>query len=314
MDTATLDLLSSSSSERAQKKYRILLDRSACSGPKFQKLKGVLSSTIPRFGEVLVTPMLLAETIGLWHSNPKSSEAGAHLQFILEIGSRRWLNDPFSIFKMELCAHTLPDRYYLLPESSQRIWEQNIRAVIAGGTTRPGVLEKVNAGVQKERERAAKLRKIGVNIRHEIAQQFKAINPSKKPSDVDAKEAWTSMLRAQLDRFGEGLIVRKHLYQAGRRSVALRTWSNTKDHCPYFTNWVKGLLYVQFYAAFYSNSKIDEHSQADIQHLIYLEHADVLVSEEKAFMRQAFMDLYQESGKQYWTLDELERWASGSKP
>ena len=57
---------------------------------------------------------------------------------------------------------------------------------------------------------------------------------------------------------------------------------------------------------YYSNSKIDEHSQADIQYLIYLEHADVLVSEEKAFMRQAFMDLYQESGKQYWTLDELE--------
>lgn len=304
--TETLDLRSSSSSRPPQKKYRILLDRSACSGPQFQKLKMALLTTVPRFGEVLVTPMLLAETLGLWHSNPRSPEAGEHLRFILEIGSGRWFEDPFSIFKMELCAHTLPDRHYLLPKPSQDIWEQNIRAVIAGGAARPGMLQRVNAGVQKERERAAKLRKIGVKIRNEVARQFRTINPGKKLSDVDVKEAWASMLQTQLNRFGEGLIVRKRLYQAGRKSDALRTWGNTKDRCPYFTNWVKGLLYTQFYAAYYSNSKIDEHSQADIQHLIYLEHADVLVSEEKAFMRQAFMDLYQESGKQYWTLDELE--------
>jgi len=119
-------------------------------------------------------------------------------------------------------------------------------------------------------------------------------------------EAWANVLHRQLDSFGRDLIVRKHLYLAGRRGVAIKTWTETRERCPFFTGWVKGLLYTQFYAAYYSNLQIDEHSQADIQHLIYLERADVLVSEDRKFMRQAFLDLYQREGKQYWTLDDLE--------
>jgi hypothetical protein len=292
---------------------RLLLDRSALTTPpRFEKLKDALTIVVPRIAEVLVTPRLLSETMALWHLNQRSTEAREHLQFILKIGNSRWFDEPVEIAKLELCANTLSDKYYFLSPADQRIWEQNIRGVIAGGTARPEVMERVNVEVRKEKERATKLRKIGVQIRDDVSRQFKAASPGKKLSEVDVRGAWDSILQTHLDRFGEGLIIRKHIYQAGRRSVALKRWAEERGRCPYFTSWAKGLLYLQFYAARYPNLKIDGHGQADIEHLIYLEHADVLVSEETTFLRQAFLDLYEQRGKRYWTLDELARWASES--
>ena len=312
LDMETFDL-SKSSGNKPKKKLYLLLDRSALTTQsRFEKLKNALTGVVPSVAEVLVTPRLLSETLALWHLNQRSTEAREHLQFILRIGNPRWFDEPVEIAKLELCAHTLPDKYYFLSSADQRIWKQNIHGVIAGGTARPEVMERVNVGVQKEKERATKLRKIGVRIRDDVSHQFKATSQGKKLSEVDVKGAWDSIQQAHLDRFGEGLIIRKHIYQAGRRSLALNRWANERGRCPYFTSWAKGLLYLQFYAARYPNLKIDEHGQADIEHLIYLEHADVLVSEEKTFLRQAFLDLYERQGKRYWTLDELWQWASES--
>ncbi len=302
----------SSNRNEPQEKCRILLDRSAFTTvARFEKLQRALAAVVPATADVFVTPRLLSETLALWHKNPQSAEAREHLQFILKIGNPRWFDEPVEIAKLELSAHTLPDKYYFLAPPDKRKWEQNIKGVIAGGTARPEVMERVNVGVQKEKERATKLRKIGVRIREDVSQKFKTANPGKKLSDVDVKGSWDSILQTQLDRFGEGLIIRKHVYRAGRRNIALKRWADERGRCPYFTSWAKGLLYLQFYAARYPNLKIDEHGQADIEHLICLEHADVLVSEETAFLRQAFLDLYEQTGKQYLTLDEFEQWTSG---
>ena len=311
-EVAILDRRSSSRDE-PQKKSRILLDRSAFTTvARFKKLQNALTAAVPSIAAVFVTPRLLDETLKLWLGNQRSVEAREHLEFILRIGNPRWFDEPVEIAKLELCAHSLPDKYYFLSPAGQRKWERKIRGVIAGGTARPEVMERVIVGVQKEKERATKLREIGVRIRDEVSQQFKAASPGKKLSDVDASVAWESVLQGQLDRFGKGLIIQKHIYQAGRKSVALKRWADERERCPYFTRWAKGLLYLQFYAARYPNLKIDEHGQADIEHLIYLEHADILVSEEITFLRQAFLDLYDQRGKWYWTLDELEQWASAS--
>lgn len=303
----------SSNRNEPEKKYRILLDRSAfTTAERFKRLQGVLTALAPAAAEVFVTPRLLAETLALWHQNPQSKEVREHLQFILKIGNSHWFDEPIEIAKLELSAHTLPDKYYFLSPVDKRKWEQNIQGVIAGGTARPAIMERVNVGVQKEKERAAKLRKIGVRIREDVSRRFKDANPCKKLSEVDVKGDWDAILQTQLDRFGEGLIIRKHAYLAGRRSIALGRWANERERCPYFTAWAKGLLYLQFYAARYPNLKIDEHGQADIEHLMYLEHADVIVSQELTFLRQAFLDLYEQRGKRYWTLDEFEHQPAGT--
>ena len=299
-----------SGSDKPKSKNRILLDRSTfTTASRYEKLKSVLAAVLPQNAEVLVTPRLLSETLAVWHDNPRSAEAREHLQFILRIGNPRWFNEPVEIAKLELCAHTLPDKYYFFPPSIQRSLEQNIKALIGGGTARPEVMQRVRLGVQKDRERANKLRKRGVKIQYEEPRKFKIENPGKKPSEVNVKDAWDFELRTRLARVGEDAIVQKRIYQAGRRGIALKTWTGHKERCPFFTAWVQGILYSDFYAAHYPNSAIDKHAQADIEHLLYLEQADVLVSEDRKFMRQAFLDLYKERGKQYWTLDELDQWA-----
>ena len=293
--TEALDLRSLGK-EKPKSKHRIILDRSAFTTvPRFGNLKGALASVVPHRAEVLVTPRLLDETLKLWLDNPRSVEAREHLEFILRIGSPRWFNQPVEISKLELCAYVLPDEYWFFLPSVQRSLEQKIMASIEVGRVPPEGLRSV---VREERKLANRLHERGVKLR----------------SAMHVRDDWDSILEKWLNHYGQGAIAKKGIYQEGKKSVALNTWAGHKDRCPFFTAWVKGILYSDFYAAHYKGHKglkIDEHPQADIEHLLYLEQADVLVSEDKKFMRQAFIDLYRDRGKQYWTLDDLEQWASG---
>ncbi len=291
---------------------RILLDRSIFNGKDFAELKAIPFKALDSAGvlHVHVTPMLVAETLGLWLRDGSTVEVREHLQFISRITKKRWFNDNFAIFKDELCAKTLRSDYHLLPKETQAIWQQEISAIVAGGTARDKLTQRVREKVQKEQTRARNLREIGKRVRADIATKFRMARPDAKLSQVDVREAWNIVSQNNLDEFGKGLIVRRPLYRAGRREMAITRWLQQKERCPYFTDWVKGLLYMQFYAGRHQSSPLDENAQADIQHLIYLRHADVMVSEEKGFMRQAFVDLYESQGKQYWNVADLENFVT----
>ena len=125
----------------------------------------------------------------------------------------------------------------------------------------------------------------------------------KKRSDVT--ETWESFRDNNLVKFGEGLIKRKKFCPRLLRCIAIRRWRNNREHCPYFTDWVVGLHYIQYYAMRYPNEQIDKNAQSDIQHLLYLRDSDAIVSEDQRFMKKAWEELYKPKGKLYFNIDDL---------
>jgi len=58
------------------------------------------------------------------------------------------------------------------------------------------------------------------------------------------------------------------------------------------------------------NERIDRNTEADIELLMYLPHADVVVSNDLRFLRRAFDTLWKPKGKSLFATEEFTDWIS----
>ncbi len=82
-------------------------------------------------------------------------------------------------------------------------------------------------------------------------------------------------------------------------------WSENKNNYPFVTAFAKGLVYAGYYAAIEQNKALDRNAQADYEQLMYMVHADVLVSSDEGFLRSAFLELWEPQGKKLFTPEKF---------
>ncbi|MDD5505514.1 MAG: PIN domain-containing protein [Candidatus Omnitrophica bacterium] len=251
--------------------------------------------------KVYITPMLLEEISRLMFHNRASEDLKKKLQFILDVSSERWFEDNFVIFQSELSLLSRRKDYQFLYAQVAKDLKDNIELVLEGGMFDDDAERKGKADLETNIRKAKNLRAIGVEMRQIIMQGVEKLRIKHK----DITETWQNFKDKNIERWGVQLIRRKDCYSKAFQLSALLVWAMNKNKCPYFYNWVQGLLYTEFYNMKYPNMAIDEHAQADIQHLIFLRDVDAIVSEDKKFMRKAWEDLYASSGKKYFSISEI---------
>lgn len=253
---------------------------------------------------VYISPMLLEETLRLMLYDKASSDKKKRLQFILDISSERWLEDNFDIFRSELSLLPRRKDYQFLNSEAEKILKDNIRMTIDGGMFKDAHTEhKAKANLESNIKKANTLRTIGLDMRQAIAYGIKKLGIKHK----NITETWQDFKARGINKWGVGLIKRKDCYGKAFQLSALLVWAMNKNKCPYFYDWVRGMLYADFYNKKYPELKIDKNAQADIQHLIFLREVDAIVSEENNFMRKVWEDLYAPLGKKYFNMVEVEK-------
>ena len=151
-----------------------------------------------------------------------------------------------------------------------------------------------------ERDVEARKRLAQRDISKEIRQEVSAW---KKDFGYDPRrhgEAnFARYVRSELDRAGRGFI--ESLIPCWNPHAVADRWSRDKDAYPYFTRFVKNMLYISFCAATRPNDKIDMNAQADMDLMTHLLWADALVSNETGFLQGAFEDVWRPQGKVLFT-------------
>lgn len=117
--------------------------------------------------------------------------------------------------------------------------------------------------------------------------------------------AFAAVYSTALDDFGRKVILSR-LSAANPASVAAR-WSRAKQSYPYFTAWVRGMLYALYHPAVYQNARIDRNAQADIEVLMPLHDADLVVSNDTRFFTDAFKALWLSRGRAMMSVDVFVR-------
>lgn len=283
---------------------KLVLDRSIFHGDLFQ----IISQKLKELQEkgiisVYISPMLIEETLPLIFNSERRGELKRHLQFILEISKNRWLEDCFEIFRSELGIMPLREDYQFCKLRAEKIIKENIGILIAGGEPEPTIYKQTRVNKNNVFCKMQNMKKIGHDMRLEVSRILS--ENRKKRNDI--KETWGDFRDHNIYKFGEELIKRKQFHTKFFCWVAIKRWANNRERCPYFYDWIRGLLYIQFYAMKYPNNGIDNHAQADIQHLLYLKEVDGIVSEDKSFMRKAWEEIYAPNSKKYLTIKELNQ-------
>ena len=73
---------------------------------------------------------------------------------------------------------------------------------------------------------------------------------------------------------------------------------------PYCLGLIKGRLFINYYAACKHNAPLDKNDREDFEYLLYLKNADILVSDDRGFLKEAFDCLYGKK-KKLFTLDDF---------
>lgn len=90
-----------------------------------------------------------------------------------------------------------------------------------------------------------------------------------------------------------------------KSSLALQNrWARHWERYPFMTAFAEAFAYTGYYAAI-QPGKIDRNAQPDYEQMLFLRHADILVSRDAGFLREAFLMLWKPRGKVLMTPDEF---------
>jgi hypothetical protein len=123
----------------------------------------------------------------------------------------------------------------------------------------------------------------------------------------ESDDAWIAALywsNPKLVRdLGPGYIKRQ--LRAKNSDVLSSQWLLNPDRYPYVTQAVKNAMFMLAYPVVDKSAAIDINAQADLDVMTHLLSADILVTNEKKFMKSAFEVMWHPNGKILFDLDEL---------
>jgi hypothetical protein len=264
--------------------YRVILDRSALHGDKFDALvdSPLLSLVRSNVVQVFLTGIFLEETLRLLAYD--SNRFDKQWQFLTAVSGKRWFRLGTEVIHEEF----KPDRggayYFHSPEEIERI-VANARSV-ADDSDRAKIIDEALAIRKAQQERDQGFRATRIELR----------------SDKDWK-------REDFEEFFE-TNAETHLRGAFENNADenLKRWQTDRSQYLFTTSVARALLSVVFLPVIDHNLKVDANDKSDAHQLAYLAFADIFVSDDKWFMKSCFDLIFADTSKRFMTSTEFLAW------
>jgi hypothetical protein len=212
----------------------------------------------------------------------------------------RFCDDFEGIFRRELVqAKGRRTNIFMSPRRQANLVE-GLRTIPAIGQWR--ALEETNTKRSWERQKRQHLKDISVEARKQLDNWRRA---NKHDPRAVAYLDWNRVLKGNLIHAGKQFI--PAVIKSGNQSEVVSRWVRNPSAYPYFTEFVRHMLYAQYHAMTRPGEKIDINAQQDGDLMIHLINADALVSNEVGYLRSAFDALWRPRGKVLFTCEEFVR-------
>lgn len=194
------------------------------------------------------------------------------------------------IFHEELVRGCGPHARKFMRRRDYERLKQQLPHVPLDGTWRAWHASKAEREVE-DQKRAAQ-REISKEIRAEVVDWKNAI--AYRP-EKHGLPNFGGYVQTEIDHAGRAFI--STLINSRDPGEVANRWSRNKRFYPYFTEFVYDMLYMGFYAMTKPDAVLDLNAQADLNVMAHLLQGDILVSNERGFLRTAFNDLWKTRGK-----------------
>ena len=282
---------------------RVIFDRSSFHGELFKTLTdSPLRDLVKRRCiEVLLTPVFISETVEQYGSESKvGRDWREHLKFAAEIcnggvflATREIWHDELVCGRGTEARHSFPEyRTKRYGRSRADVLSQLIEIANTDDLDNPW--QAGAAGREEIHRKKDQLRARYSQVRAQVSEAL-----SRK---AYAHSTWPEYLRNDFITVGRGLMRQVHK----TRSAELGdVWARDPHRYPFYSAFVEGFMYALFHAGEVHNVKLDRNSQADYEQLAFLTRADIIVSDERNFMKHAFDALWAHRGKRFLTAQQF---------
>ena len=249
---------------------RVIFDRSAFHGSRYQALKNSRLRDLCRRGRVQVyhTMVFVNETIASVAAGERAADWPEHLQFALEICNGGIFLPKEHIWHEEIVVGRGIFAKHLLPERPNKKYG-----------SRPRVVERLNEiartgdpspewsdieGIRMDnRQKHRNQRAIMLDARAEVARLRKERGIT-EPLD---SYTFAELCDAVFLHTGRDLMDR---VCARRAALLADQWVRCPQRFPFYNAFVEGMLYAYHHAVTKQNDPVDENAQLDYEQLAYL--------------------------------------------
>jgi hypothetical protein len=282
---------------------RVIFDRSAFHRDRFDTLVQSPLCQVVKSGkvEVFLTPVFLEETALEYGSPRGSGDWRAHLEFAVEICNGGVFLDIGQIWYNELIAGDGPCARHLLPERKSRHYpsraeflERLLEAARTGDIAkawRESASERSEVEQKKNNQRS-----LYSNLRSMVSDALQR--------GTYRRSTFADYLKKEFLRVGRYFMT---LVDQRKHDALADQWESAPHQFPFYSAFVRSIMYAIFYAAEEHNHRLDRNSQADYTQLAYLLWADAIVSNDQRFLRSAFDAMWRSAGKRFYTAEEFAK-------
>lgn len=285
----------------------MIFDLSAFAREKLERLMSCGLLALCQKRQVLVphTPTFVVELLGGFTGQSFHEGSRLELKFALDICNGGLFEDRDEIFRDEIARGRGKNARVRMPARPNRFQvSENTVIERLRDVTRTGDISWFLDTSQALRQKAIfgqkNAKRTAIDMREEVAQG-KSRLPRTKTSEIP-ESVFRASVRAERVRLGRQLILRENW--RGAAGYADK-WASMPDGYPFFTLFVDSILFQYFIAMMYPAEKIDINAQKDLEVLLYLSHADAVVSDDNKFFRSAFEMLWLPKGKRMFGSEEF---------
>jgi|GEM_PF-3237456 len=215
--------------------------------------------------------------------------------FIIETGVR-FHEDVPTIWQRELVQGAGLKVNTLMKPASQAAMVARLRALPTDGSW--ALIQETKADREFNASQLVAQRELSKEMRAEISDQLKA-----RGMRGVRREVGGDIRRRLIPVLGSAMIER-HVAPSNWRAVADR-WARAPERYRYFTQFVDNMAYKEAHFSTTPGAPIDVNAQVDLDLMTFLLDADVFVTNEQRFARQAFEDLWRPHGKMLFSSAEF---------
>lgn len=278
--------------------YKFIFDTSALDEVSVAKLRqnGIIEACSSGRFAFYVTPMLLSERLGFADQGAINPKAVAAVQLLVDIKWQRLFNElggQNGILTSELEGKCQSDFIF----RNQKFIKVALGDFLAGKEFNDNAKEIIAADRKRWATEKENNKSSYTAMWNDIAQKLKDKPISKKDS------IFGSFLGTTFESTAIYKINNSINSKLPKDQIA-KYWLDHKDRCPCFNQFVKGRLFTAWhYMASEQTPAVGINDDDDIQHLVYLNGVDCIVSNDTRFMKKACEALFPD--KDYLSTDQF---------
>jgi hypothetical protein len=270
---------------------RVIFDRSAFHGDRFEllRLSPLRRLSAQRRVEVFHTATFIDEIIQSYGSSRASSSWREHLRYASQICNGGMFLAVEDIWRGELVDGWGSASRHLLSHESFVGFQVTMLETADTGDLSQEWAESEPERIDARRKKA-KQHALFRGAREAVARARREGKLRGRLKDYP----FSDYRQTEFTRNGRALM---RVVDGERATELADLWEANPEQFPYYTAFVEGFVYSQYYAAIEHNGRLDGNEQADYEQLAYLIWADMVVSDDQAFFRSAFDVLWKPRGK-----------------